>query len=157
MKITKISFGQGKIRITYLKGENDEEENMVASKEMPTPDFDKALDSIVAIFAEHYVLPEALNDKLTLKDIKFKYNGVNVDKLPFAFRMFANLIYTPSINATAIVKGECIEVPSGPITPGSAFEEWFKVGDNVQVQAMKYINGERAQTKLDYEEEDEVE
>lgn len=157
MKITKISFGQGKIRITYLKGENDEEENMVASKEPPPPDFDKALDSIVAIFAEHYVLPEALNDKLKLKDIKFKYNGVNEDKLSFAFRMFANLIYTPSINATAIVKGKCIEVPSGPITPGSAFEEWFKVGDNVQVQAMKYINGERAQTKLDYEEEDEVE
>ena len=149
MKIIKISFGRGKIRIIYLKGENDEEENMIASKEMPTPDFDNALNSVLGIFAKHYVLPDTLADKLTLKDIKFKYNGVNEDKLPFAFRMFANLIYTPSINATAIVKGECIEVPSGPITPGSAFEEWFKAGNGVQAQAMKYINGERAQTKLD--------
>ena len=151
MKIINISFGGGKVKINYLAGENDKEENMLASQDLPTPEFIKALKGIMPLFAQHFALPDDVIKNCELKKLKFKFYDYLKDKDVYVYRMFASFWYSPSFTADGVITGECIEIPAQYDKEKDKFTvEAKKAGDEIQEQALKYINGERAQTKLDY-------
>jgi len=154
MKIINISFGGGKVKINYLSGENDKEENVLASPDLPAPEFIKALKAIMPVFAQYFQLPDAVIKKCELKKLKFKHYDYLKDKDAFDYRIFATFSYDPSYLTDGVIAGECIEIPAQFDKEKNKFiVDAKKAGDAIQEQALLYINGERAQTKLDYDKE----
>ena len=151
MKITAITFSSDKIKIDYLSGENELEENRIGSSDLPRPEFEKALKDLIQVFHEYYELDETLKDKLHLSKVKFHYfnqNKKNKEKIVYNYRIWATLEFQPGYHAFATIGGDYLEIPEAIKKDDKITLNAKTIGDAVQEQALKYISGDRAQTVL---------
>jgi len=155
-RITKIKYSKGFVSIDWTQGEGNNDEYSIKCSEPPRQEFVSAMLGLNKYVAEMCELPENYAVRLTTQGVSFNYGGEN-ETMGATITAQMKLL-----NSNAPLN---LNTPNKTVEPYSESQPWSEKTclseecvdalAELESEANKYIDGQRAQARL-FEEEKEA-